>query len=390
MTFSIVVLIVGVAWTVATAIIAGDDLISLDCQRMGSFPSPIGFTQLLGFLGILAVCRPRAHPVASVRHRKLFAKIHLLVVCAVAIFGAEIGYPQGLCKANCTCGLCHQIETQKPRERKDNLNCSRREVAVNSTLGIFASCGDDRDQASCSGNGVQPAEICRVGASSDRASKSVLADPTVKNVDMSSAINVAYQLIRTERADDVIDRDAYGGYSHLKVPPADSFCSENDPELNRLVCPPDWSRDRDMLFILGMQSWLTAVCDNVYRFCDASDRLKMACATTFCCRTCNTIKFVYKCAGESADEAAYLNGLIASLLEGKFVNTRDKLSLIVETMRLTEKQTLKFFETLNWALNTSISLTDVSDFTYASCVSTCEEVQLRERVVRPVLPMSSL
>ena len=95
-TFAIL-LLVGIGWAVTPIVSAGDNLILLDCYRLGHSARLVTFAHFFGFLGVAIVCKPKKRPDASMRHRRRFAMIHLLFVCAVAIASTVIGYPQGLC-----------------------------------------------------------------------------------------------------------------------------------------------------------------------------------------------------------------------------------------------------------------------------------------------------
>ena len=122
---------------------------------------PVVCLYFLGFFFVSTLFHPHPkHAQSSVRHRGMFSKVTLLLVCVFIITAASIGFPQGLCLEGCTCGLCagpFDVATNVSScslSKKKKRNCSLTEREVRNVTAA------SKQGQQCAGTGVMPAKVC--------------------------------------------------------------------------------------------------------------------------------------------------------------------------------------------------------------------------------------
>ncbi len=311
----------GVIWTLILAHAGAGDPMVLDCQRIG-FILPLCL--FLGFICVAIGFRPAEQTgmKRAMRRRTFFAKCILMLLCSVAVAGAMIGYPQGLCDASCKCGLCRDLnqEQKNPRlgpqsfeldlvaQLELNQNESRALQTSSNTWGRAVACSGvetvpfsqstnhRNNSGSCAGDGISPSKVCDIENPDVNQRKIVLTSGiSADKRHTVSAIFDSFVVIVTRDMTAKARANLGATYTHpedfLKNDGSDIGCVE---EMNPYCPEAKYARDYFELRF-GRDVLVPTLCDNVYRFCDRKNESRLSCPQTTCCKMCNAIKMLDTC-----------------------------------------------------------------------------------------------
>ena len=281
----LLLVLIGVFWMLTLAR-KRDDIIAMECARTEVFP-PAAYLCFLGFLFTATCFRPTNRVASSLRNRKIFSMVNLVLVCTAAISAAAIGYPQGLCPANCVCGACsHSVNLSQSNEHRvetEKAACSRIETNNSSD---FAS------RAPCSGRGTDLPTVCSlpvapigfVQGGSAEISGYLSSSGDASDLDGYS-IDAIVQLGLKELFDSFgsTDFDNWGG-------------GEKDLPCELKLHIENCTYFAEQSIALNFaQTAVSATCDSMYAFCDRQKMLRRPCPTNTCCSICNTIAQIIRC-----------------------------------------------------------------------------------------------
>lgn len=289
LTLEIVLLLVSLGWLLDM----GGKLHNpplLDCERLGIF-RPTVCIVFVNFFVTSAILQPHGNVRASIRHRLLFSKLMLLLMCGYALCAAFIGYPQGICRSECTCGACRASFRFASRAYNKSENVSsyasscteieKRTLESKTATTTECSLGSDAQ--------VKPADACSViqGNGSSRVVLSATRSTNMNSGEVSNVLDSVLPLVNMYKLNNQPNLDL----SHRDYTAANTGCS-------RLVANhrPSNCNVTLMLKSVFLEQILPSICDKMYSYCDASSHLKRRpCAGTFCCRTCNQHQATLSC-----------------------------------------------------------------------------------------------
>ena len=246
---------------------------ALNCVRFGSTASA-ACLHFAAFFWVAIMFQPVEEGGAAVaaRHRSIFSKLALALACALAIAAACMGYPRDACD-KCTCGACSVYLADTVNETQQE--CAAVEFGTTEET-------DVEDRKTCS-RGIRALELPKI---CNRNSSNSLRNATaVISRDLSSSpaeLNIFFQ---------VLESFLSAGWGNVAAMPFDKKCSEQAFP----ACPDDpnllenWGTH---VLALPVQS---ALCDSVYRYCDAEDQSRAACPDAICCSVCNAAHAYREC-----------------------------------------------------------------------------------------------
>ena len=333
----------------------------LDCERIKSF-RPVVCLYFLGFFFVSTLFHPHPkHAQSSVRHRGMFSKVTLLLVCVFIITAASIGFPQGLCLEGCTCGLCagpFDVATNVSScslSKKKKRNCSLTEREVRNVTAA------SKQGQQCAGTGVMPAKVCPHTVEKGHIFKAELSpnsSTTLTGARMESLLN---ELIAFASSNKDLSDDPAILYSTLEV---NSQCKKQWDNTMCVNLTPNAG-------LHPLQNLLTdvavpVICDKLYDFCDKKNDLRSTCPDTQCCSMCNFAALVHECNFENT---------IRVELEIGSAELESNKKLLELIPGFDPGLIMDVSIALKWSTETFLSLLNTTDFNWNSCVSECEDPQ---------------
>ncbi len=357
-----------------------DDLIALDCERLGYFGwiRPVEIAYCLCYIGASNLLRPQQKvgevlsKKSSIKNRKFFARLTMFVMCAVSINSALIGYPQGLCTHTCTCGMCRSRQnssTQVPSGLVDSADRNTKNVPANatassSTIPTFATCSDieaasdrsghsDTKLSTCSSHSdsVIFPRICTVAppmfskaVSPENTSRSREPDKWLSS--LNSLIGLSGQMF---------------GVQESNILPVDRTCERREIP----VCPKEEGKATETA---ATEVFFPTICDFAYKFCDRNGTGRSACPTATCCSMCNLMDSLNACKDGAHAQRFHLKTRLSNFASGGTFDT-DLLAVNGDKGLVDE-----IAVPLAWAADSLLDLLndDSGVFDWVSCVRKCE------------------
>ena len=378
--------LLGFIWMFLQITSAGGDPIIVDCQRIGNL-LPIALFYFIGFFCVAMLFQPVQHSDTSIRHRSQFAKLTFLSVCLITTGGIAIGYPQGLCDQNCTCGACSiraegkldlpQDPIQRIGENPTTANCSTRHS-------IYQKSKKKKEAEICASDGVELPQVCGIRKPSERKSIPYFAAELDSDVSVSSINKVKALLdilpttLQAESSGVAIEESS----SLLMNIKADDECSRReDYNCQKIKEEMNLHGDTFWQITYGINVLLPSMCDLFFGFCDESNVPKYSCPDSFCCQMCNLMMTTVACSPMETSMT------IQEKIEDEFGFKVNDFTRKLESYTDYAKRSFigdDFFVTnsvdnhRHWLINTTLSLmsTPISETTWESCMGNCIDTTL--------------
>ena len=362
------------------------------------------------FAGVFAVAMLLApagngtHAAASLRHRKLFAKLALLAACLVAFGGAATGYPQGLCNASCRCGTCLRLSGGKlandgdtsldlaqgptPRRnlRESSSNdastpnvtttktpCSIRETAKRiSRAAVDARSNNTNSSLSCVGpEAVDPPRLCSIKNPDQKGRKAIflVPDTSQENANTANVIVGALDLMFSDYIfSDKGNEELTHELAKFALTSADGTCSKQ----LHVDCSIFDDKVVDWKAVFGTSTILPALCDRFYGFCDRKNVYKKSCPDTVCCQLCSTINLL-TCANNDRNDTmtALFEGIFGISVDDTKTVAGEVFSSELKAYGLNAEMLEAVEETATWVFNVSLSVMNTKAFGWSKCMSIC-------------------